>query len=155
MTDAVTPTVDDFLRQYEATEAGDTLEAAAPAEAAQLQQWVQAHPAAALSLVREAQLAQVQLQAIRRERVREERARRMGVPVGATHADLVRQSQAWDRLLGTNGGHRVQRASAGAGGPAPAKRLTIEDIGARLAHAHVGKAWLALLVAAAIVVALR
>ena len=155
MTDPVTPTVDDFLRQYEATDAGDSNGAITQAAAGQLQQWVQAHPAAALSLVQDAQAAQAQLQAIRRERVREERARRMGVPVGATQGDLVRQSQAWDRLLGTHNGRRVQPARADATGPVPAKRLTIEDIGARFAHAHVGKAWLALVVAAAIVVALR
>jgi hypothetical protein len=155
MTDTVTPTVDDFLRQYEAADAGPNGEAASPAAAGKLQQWVQAHPAAALNLVREAQEAQAQLQAVRRERVRQERAWRMGVPTGPTSEQLARQSQAWDKLLGTRNGHRPQPAAAGAGGPAPAKRLTIEDIGARFAHAHVGKAWLALLVAAAIVVALR
>lgn len=155
MTDPVTPTVDEFLHRYEAAEAGVNGEAVSPGAAGQLQRWVQAHPAAALSLVREAQAAQAQLQAIRRERVREERARRMGVPVGPTQQDLARQSQAWDRLLGTRNGHRVQPAGAGATGPAAAKRLTIEDIGARFAHAHVGKAWLALVVAAAVVVALR
>ena len=155
MTDTVTPSVDEFLRQYEADEAGVNGAPVSPAAASQLQQWVQAHPAAAWSLVQEAQAAQAQLQALRRERVRQERARRMGVPVGPTQEELVRQSQAWDRLLGTRNGHRVQPAGAGATGPAAAKRLTIEDIGARFAHAHVGKAWLALLVAAAIVVALR
>jgi hypothetical protein len=155
MTDTVTPTVDEFLRQYEAADATANGQEFSPAAAGQLQQWVLAHPAAALSLVREAQVAQAQLQALRRERVRQERARRMGVPTGPTPEQLALQSQAWDRLLGTRNGQRLKPAASGPGGAAPAKQLTFEDIGARFAHAHVGKAWLALLVAAAIVVALR
>lgn len=152
MSDTTSPTVDDFLRQYEAADAGAGSEPAVQITASQLQQWVQAHPAAALQLVRDAQAAHAQLDAVRRERVRDERARRMGLIATPTQEELVRQSQAWDRLLGTRNGHRVQPAGAG---PARAKRLTIEDIGARFATAHVGKAWLALLVAAAIVVAMR
>jgi len=153
MTDTATPAVDAFLRQYETAEAAHTPGADLPPAAGELQHWVQAHPAAALRLVEEAQAAQAQLQALRRERVREERARRMGLKAAPSQHELQRQSQAWDRLLGTRNGHRAQ--PAGAAGQGPAKRLTIEDIGARFAPAHVGKAWLALLVAAAVVVAVR
>ena len=153
MTDTATPRVDEFLHQYEADPATAQGQAATQEAALALQQWVQAHPAAALRLVEDAQAAQAQLQALRRERVREERARRMGVKAAPSQEELLRQSQAWDRLLGTRNGHRPQ--PAGAAGQGPAKRLTIEDIGARFATAHVGKAWLALLVAAAVVVAVR
>ena len=157
MHDRATPSLDDFLLHYESRQTAD-----APglyptdAEASRLQQWVRAHPQAALRLVRDAQSTQAQLQAARRERIREERARRMGVVQTPSQQALRQQSQAWDRLLGTRNGHRVQPAGvAGAGPAAAAKRLTLEDIGARFANAHVGKAWIALGIVTVLVVALR
>ena len=155
MTDTIHPTVDSFLRQYEAAERLDGADAAHQPEAAtRLQGWVQAHPAAALRLVQEAQAAQDQLQAARRAREREVRAQRMGVKAAPSQDELKRQSQAWDRLLGTRNGHRAQ-APGGGGAPAAARRLTFEDIGARFMAEHAGKAWLALALVAAVVVALR
>lgn len=160
MTDTAIPAVDAFLRQYESADASGSPQPGLPAAATEVQQWVQAHPAAALHLVQEAQAAQAQLQAVRRERLRDERARRMGVPAGPSQEELRRQSQAWDKLLGTRNGHRVQAAGGGATGagassPAAARRPSFEDVGLRFMEAHAGKAWLALGVVAAIVVAVR
>ena len=156
MHDSATHALDDFLLHYESRQAEAPGQSPNDAEASRLQQWVRAHPEAALRLVREAQATQAQLQAVRRERIREERARRMGVVEPLSQQALRQQSQAWDRLLGTRNGHRVQAAAgAGAGPAAAAKRHTIEDMGARFAHAHVGKAWIALGIVTVLVVALR
>lgn len=147
------PTIDDFLHRFEGAEP-------APGEVAageQVQRWVQAHPEAAVRLVTAAQAAQAELESLKHEWVRQERARRMGVPAMPSQEELRRQSQAWDKLLGTSG-RRRERAASGeeSGVPAQGPRaLTFEDLGARFVHAHVGKLWLGLAVVAAVVVAVR
>lgn len=156
MTTATHLTVEEFLRRYEAPEAGSAGQAQAQSAADHIRQWVQSHPAGALALVKDAQAAQTRLKVLDRERERQERAQRMGLKAGPSQEELLRQSQAWDRLLGTGGARRPQ-ASATPLSPSPAapRRPTFEDVGARFMMAHVGKAWLALGVVAAIVIATR
>ena len=150
------PTLDEFLHRFEGAES-------APGDAAageKVQRWVQAHPEAAVRLVsaaQAAQAAQAELESLKHEWVRQERARRMGLPAVPSEEELRRQSQAWDRLLGTSGRRRDRGTAGGtAAASAPGARgLTFEDLGARFVHAHVGKLWLGLAVVAAIVIALR
>lgn len=147
-------TLDAFLHRFE----GEGPAALDLATRERVQQWLQAHPDAALRLVSAAQSAQLELEAARRELTRQERARRMGLQAAPSQEELRRQSQAWDKLLGTSGGRRARSAARGAqspSGPAPARGLTFEDLGARFVHAHVGKLWLGLAVVAAVVVAWR
>jgi hypothetical protein len=153
MSHAVSP-LDEFLHRFE----GESPAASYPATRERVAQWLQAHPDAALRLVSAAQSAQVELDAARRELTRQERARRMGLKAAPSQEELRRQSQAWDKLLGTSGGRGARAAARGAqpsSGPAPARGLTFEDIGARFVHANVGKLWLGLAVVAAVVVAWR
>ena len=153
MSQAASP-LEEFLQRYES---GGPAEAD-PATRERVHGWLQAHPDAALRLVSAAQSAQVELDAARRELTRQERARRMGLQAAPSPEELRRQSQAWDKLLGTSGGRSAQAAARGAqpsSRPAPARGLSFEDIGARFVHAHVGKVWLGLAVVAAVVVASR
>ncbi|MEN9418936.1 MAG: hypothetical protein RI988_2556 [Pseudomonadota bacterium] len=146
-------TLEEFLHRHES---GDHAEAD-PAARERVQHWLQAHPDAAWRLVSTAQSAHAELEAARRELTRQERARRMGLKAAPSQEELRRQSQAWDKLLGTTGGRSARAAARGAAasGTAPARALTFEDLGARFVHAHVGKLWLGLAVVAAVVVAWR
>lgn len=147
-------TLDEFLHRFDA---GEPTPGDAQARE-QVQRWVQAHPEGALRLVSAARSAQAELDAARRELTRQERARRMGLKAAPSQEELRRQSQAWDKLLGTSGGRSARAGARGAepsSGPAPARGLTFEDLGARFVHAHVGKLWLGLAVVAAVVVAWR
>lgn len=147
-------TIEEFLHRFEGDEPGQ-----GDAQAReQVLGWMQAHPDAAVRLVTAACAAQVELEAAQRERTRQERARRMGLQAAPSQEELWRQSQAWDKLLGTSGGRSAQAVARGAAAPSgsgPARSLTIEDLGARFVHAHVGKLWLGLAVVAAVVVAWR
>jgi hypothetical protein len=78
---------------------------------------------------------------------------------GPTAEDLKRQSEAWDRLLGTSAKRRAptpSTATADTGGAPPARRSkTFEDVGARFFADHAGKVWLGLGLLTAVVVAVR
>jgi hypothetical protein len=65
----------------------------------------------------------------------------------STPEQLRLQSQAWDRLLGTN-----SRPASTAAAP---RNLTFEDIGARFFARNIGKVWLGLALLTTVVVAVR
>jgi hypothetical protein len=74
---------------------------------------------------------------------------------GPTAEDLKRQSEAWDRLLGTSGRRRARATDAAAGAPPAPRAKTFEDVGARFLADHAGKIWLGLGLLTAVVVAVR
>lgn len=93
-----------------------------------------------------------ELAAARRDIARLSKMQPSARPSGPTPEQLRLQSQAWDRLLGTNS--RPAGANAGTAA-APARTLTFEDIGARFFARNIGKVWLGLALLSAVVVAVR
>lgn len=148
MSDACTPNVEEFLRQFEVA---DEKAAAAEPEVENVRQWMHSHPRAALDLVRSARATRADLQAVRQRLVQVERAQRMGVPQQPTAAELRRQSQAWDKVLGT-GTSRGESAGPVGAGRSARRQASLEDAGLRFISAHGGKLWLAVLITAMVLV---
>ena len=122
--------------------------AARMAERERVQAWLSAHPEAWGAFIDRTLGLREELSQTRREIDSLERARRMGQPAVPSPDELRRQSEAWDRLLGTAESRRASRSVQEAPSRPTVRTSrsarTLEDVGVRLLTDHAGKVWLIL-----------